>query len=208
MGKPILHSELTKAFFDLTRNGVLAEGAAFDFSEVAKVPSQENIKTASNQSAAMQAKPAGFKLGAKSLRELEGVDGQLVEIVRRAINLTTQDFQVFDGLRTAEEQKALVAKGASRTMDSKHLKGLAVDLVPIIGGVLKWDWDGCAKIAFAVDQAATQLGLANKIRWGGAWDRTLADYGGELRLYMREVELYKSRHAGKDFIDGPHFELI
>lgn len=37
---------------------------------------------------------------------------RLVEVVERAIELTTQDFSVTDGLRTQERQKELVASGA------------------------------------------------------------------------------------------------
>jgi len=58
-----------------------------------------------------------------------------------------------------------------------------------------------------MDQAATELGIAHLITWGGAWDRKLSDFGGNERAYQAEVEAYKIRHPGKDFIDGPHFEI-
>ena len=149
----------------------------------------------------------GFVFSQKSLRELQGVNSLLVKCVTNALlYYTTQDFMVFDGLRTEEEQRELVRRGASRTMNSKHLVGRAVDLVPIIGGVPKWDWTGCAKIAFAMDQAATELDIAHRITWGGAWDRTLADFGGSPDAYMEEVAAYRAR-TGKGFIDGPHFEI-
>src|SRR5690606_27957563 len=77
---------------------------------------------------------SGFVFGKYSLKELEGVKTELVLLARRALELSIQDFCVFDGLRTAKEQAALVAKGASQTMQSKHLKGLAIDLVPWING--------------------------------------------------------------------------
>lgn len=54
-----------------------------------------------------------YVLGAMSRAELKGVHPDLVRVVERAIQITTQDFSVHDGLRTAEEQKALVASGAS-----------------------------------------------------------------------------------------------
>lgn len=155
----------------------------------------------------------GFRFSVKSERELVGVHPMLVECTRDALfHYATQDFAAHDGLRTTAEQRQHVANGASRTMNSKHLRqsdgfGHAVDLVPWINGGLKWDWDGCAKIAYAMDQAATRLGIADKIVWGGAWDRTLADYGSNLDSYMEEVHAYKKRHPGPDFIDGPHFEI-
>ena len=159
-----------------------------------------NIPTANGKS--------GFVFGKSSLKELEGVKTELVLLARRALELSTQDFCVYDGLRTVKEQAAHVKAGTSKTMQSKHLQGLAIDLVPWINGKPTWDWDGCYKIACAADAAATEQGIAHKIRWGGAWDRTLADFGGDVSLYKKEVEAYAARHPGKDFIDGPHFEWV
>ena len=73
-----------------------------------------------------------FELSQRSLDRLQGVDERLVKIVSRAIQITDTDFGVIQGLRTEEEQKALVEKGASKTMKSKHLDGLAVDLMAYI----------------------------------------------------------------------------
>ena len=156
----------------------------------------------------------GFKLGQKSLLRLGDLTPLAFrETVTLAITLSEVDFTVFEVLRTLTRQQEMVRTGMSRTMNSKHLpdaggKSRAVDLVPWINGRAVWDWEGCYKIAHAMDQAATQLGCAAKIRWGGAWDRVLADFGGDLAAYRNEVELYKSRHPGKDFIDGPHFEWV
>lgn len=156
---------------------------------------------------------SGFVLGSKSKRELEGVHPILVKVVHRAIELTTQDFTVFDGVRTEAQQRNHVNQGTSKTMNSKHLRqrdgyAHAVDLVPWIKGLPKWDWEGCYKIAYAVDQAATEQGVAHLIRWGGAWDRTLDKFGGDPGAYAREVVAYANRNPGKDFLDGPHFELV
>jgi peptidoglycan LD-endopeptidase CwlK len=54
--------------------------------------------------------------------------------VGRVIKITTQDFRIQAGLRTRERQAELVARGASRTMYSRHLTGHAVDLVALGGG--------------------------------------------------------------------------
>lgn len=152
-----------------------------------------------------------YALGAASLHNLQGVIAPLVQCVHRAIALTEQDFTVYEGLRTVARQVVLVHQGFSKTMDSQHIPqsdgfGHAVDLVPWIQGHPVWDWDGCYKIAMAMDQAATELNVAPHIRWGGAWDRRLSDFGGSLSAYAGAVQLYKSRHAGPDFLDGPHFE--
>jgi peptidoglycan L-alanyl-D-glutamate endopeptidase CwlK len=152
-----------------------------------------------------------FRFGRKSLNEQKGVLPQLVEVSNLAIKYSTQDFMFHDGLRLPKEQEVMVARGASKTLKSKHLKqasgfGEAMDLVPVVGTLPKWDWDLIYPIVMAVDRAATELGYADSIVWGGAWDRRLADFGGDLTTYAAEVLAYTKRHAGKDFIDGPHFE--
>ncbi len=153
------------------------------------------------------ASPPRFALGSKSVAELSGVHPSLVAVVRRAIEITAVDFAVHDGLRTPLEQAALVVKGASKTQNSKHLPqhdgyGHAVDLVPVIGGKLRWEWQPIYAIATAVQQAAREQGV--RIRWGGVWDRALNDLGDDLKT---EVAVYCSRHPGPDFIDGPHYEI-
>ena len=57
-----------------------------------------------------------FTLSKKSLSKLEGVDNSLQNCVKRAIELTKIDFGVICGMRTPEEQQALVNKGASNTL--------------------------------------------------------------------------------------------
>ena len=83
-----------------------------------------------------------------------------------------------------------------------------MDCVAWSNGKFTWDWPYYWLIAHAMDNAATQLKCADRIRWGGAWDRRLSDFGGDADAYRKEVEAYKIRHPGKDFIDGPHFEWV
>ncbi len=156
---------------------------------------------------------SGFKFGRKSEAELVGVKPELVTLARVALQYSSQDFMIFDGLRTPEEQAEYVRKGMSRTLNSKHLKQAdgfshAIDCVPVVGTIPKWDWRLIYPVVRAVDRAATALGFADQIRWGGAWDRTLADFGGDELAYQREVEAYANRHPGRDFLDGPHFEWV
>jgi hypothetical protein len=75
-----------------------------------------------------------FKLSQRSLNNLKGVDERLQEVVHYAIGVSKIDFGVICGLRTVEEQKALVAKGASKTMNSKHLTGTRSTLWPTFPG--------------------------------------------------------------------------
>jgi len=154
-----------------------------------------------------------YVLGAKSRAELRGVHPDLVRVVERAIQITTQDFSVHDGLRTAEEQKALVAAGASQTMNSMHRPqadgfGHAVDLVPFVNGKMRWEWPGIYPIAAAVWQASRELGVS--IRWGGAWSNMADIKTGTPGAMKAAVDAYGAarRKLGKAaFTDGPHFEL-
>lgn len=146
-----------------------------------------------------------YKLGQASKKELQGVHPDLVAVVQRAIELTVQDFAVHDGIRTLAEQKKLVASGASQTLDSRHITGHAVDLVPYINGKLRWEWDPIYMIADAVRVAAQELGTP--IRWGGVWD---IDFTASSESPEDLVAQYVARRkaAGlRAFIDGPHFEL-
>jgi peptidoglycan L-alanyl-D-glutamate endopeptidase CwlK len=108
-----------------------------------------------------------FILSQKSLRRLEGVNPALVQVVRRAIQITPIDFIVVEGLRTKERQAYLVEKGASKTMNSRHLTGDAVDLAPIVDNKVSWDWKHFYPLAEAVKEAAKQVKV--EVEWGGDW---------------------------------------
>lgn len=146
-----------------------------------------------------------FKLGEKSLKELNGVHPDLIAVVKRAIELTVQDFAIHDGIRTLAEQQQLVQAGASQTLDSRHITGHAVDLVPYINGKLRWEWEPIYKIADAVRMAAKELGTP--IRWGGAWDVTLTDTDESPEDLVLDYTAQRKKVGKKAFIDGPHFEL-
>lgn len=146
-----------------------------------------------------------FKLGKRSLDELAGVQSDLVAVVHRAIELTPRDFAVHDGLRTAEEQRRLVASGAAQTLDSRHLTGHAVDLVPVVNGKLRWEWPPIYLIADAVRTAARELGVP--LRWGGAWDVDFTATSDSPEDLVHDY-VGRRRAAGlRAFIDGPHYEL-
>lgn len=145
-----------------------------------------------------------YQLSKKSLSKLEGVHDDLVRVVKRAIEITQVDFTVLEGVRSKARQAQLVASGASKTMDGRHLTGHAVDLAAYVAGSPRWDWPLYYKLAEAVQQAAKELNV--QIVWGGVWDRVLNQIGGpadEVAAYVQ-----RRRDLGKKaFIDGPHFEL-
>lgn len=117
-------------------------------------------------------------LSQRSRDKLKGVHPDLVKVIEKAIEISPLDFVVIEGLRTLDRQKQLVAKGASKTLNSRHLTGHAVDIAPIVDGEVRWDWPLYHKLAPAVKQAADELTIP--IVWGGDW---------------------------RSFPDGPHFEL-
>ena len=119
-----------------------------------------------------------YKLGIRSKQRLKGLHLDLVKVVERAIEITTVDFTVLEGLRDPMRQKKLKDAGASMTLNSRHITGHAVDLGAWVDGEVRWDWPLYHKIAAAMKEAAAELGVA--IVWGGDWSR---------------------------FKDGPHYEL-
>lgn len=111
-------------------------------------------------------------LSEKSRIKLEGAHPDLRKVIERAAALSSIDFTVLEVLRTVARQKELVAKGASKTMNSRHLPGpdgksRAVDIAPMDGGQVSWAWPLYHKLAPVIKQAAKDVGVA--IEWGGDW---------------------------------------
>lgn len=98
-----------------------------------------------------------FRFSKRSLTNLEGVHHDLVEVAHLALSMSPIDFVVIDGLRTIEEQRILVAKGKSKTMDSRHLTGHAIDVAAWMNGTISWDFGLYEKITDAFDMAAGRL---------------------------------------------------
>ena len=117
-------------------------------------------------------------LGPRSISRLADVHPDLVRVVRRAAAMSSLDFTVLEGLRTLPRQKQLLAQGATRTLNSRHLTGHAVDLAPMIGSTVSWDWPLYHRLAKIVKAAAEHEDVP--ITWGGDWE---------------------------NFKDGPHWEL-
>lgn len=148
-----------------------------------------------------------FELSLRSLDRLNGVDDSLVVVVKRAIELTTVDFGVSEGLRSVERQKELVAKGASKTMNSKHIDGLAVDLVAYIDGRVSFELNLYDNIADAMAAAAREYGVT--IRWGAAWHiDDIGKWEGNMEDAMNTYIDLRRSQGKRPFIDGPHFELM
>lgn len=119
------------------------------------------------------------KFTARSIKNMKGIHPDLRRVLDRALQDSPLDFVVIEGLRTKERQQQLVASKASRTLDSRHITGHAVDLMPLgPDGRGAFDWPLYNQLGPAVKAAAVAEGV--ELDWGGDW---------------------------KKFKDGPHFEL-
>jgi len=133
-----------------------------------------------------------YQLSERSLNNLKGVTPRLVAVVKRAIEITQQDFVVIEGLRSQARQDELWAQGRTKPgpivtwtkSASTHGTGRAVDIAPY-----PVDWSDTRKfdaIAAAMFAAAAEQGV--KLRWGADWDQDGIP-----------------RERGES--DSPHFEL-
>lgn len=119
-----------------------------------------------------------YSFGIKSVKKMTGVHPSLKKVLYRAIEITDVDFSIIEGVRTLERQKQLVASGASKTLNSRHLSGHAVDIAPYVEGEIRWDWPLYHRLAKVMKTAAKEIGVP--VEWGGDWIR---------------------------FKDGPHWQL-
>jgi len=121
------------------------------------------------------------KLNATSIARLRGVDPNLIALAKKAREISPIPFEITEGLRTKERQRYLVKTGKSRTMNSYHLRGKAMDFVAMPGGKVSWDLkDYKTVVEKAFKPAAKALGLTNKITYGLYW---------------------------KSIVDGPHVQI-
>ncbi len=106
-----------------------------------------------------------YKLGTRSLQNLSGVNPDMVAVVKRAIEITEVDFTVIEGIRHINRQRELLKAGKSTTLNSRHITGHAVDMVPY---PVDWeDLDRFELMAEAMKEAAEDLEIP--IVWGGDW---------------------------------------
>jgi len=147
-----------------------------------------------------------FKLSSRSMNRLDGVNTDLIAVCERAIELTRVDFGVTCGMRTLEEQKELLRTKRSQTLKSKHLEGLAVDVVAYFGSEVSWDINVYDDIADAFAEASRELDT--KVRWGGSWHiNDIGAYKGLMETAQNSYIDLRRAAGRRPFIDGPHFEL-
>lgn len=160
-----------------------------------------------------------YYLSQRSRENLLGVLPDLISVVSIAIGISTQDFGITArAVRTAEEQHALFLKGVTQkdgyTSKSNHQPwsdglGHAVDLTPYVSGFIIDDraWRLYPAIASAMSVAAKSLGMADRLMWGCNWIEPMGHYGSTIKDMTAAMERYKVEHPGRDFLDGPHFQM-
>jgi len=106
---------------------------------------------------------------------MNGVHTDLLRVLDDALQHSPHDFVVTEGLRSVSRQREMVRIGASKTMNSRHITGHAVDIYAWV------DMNSDGKVVFeemsnvhlltaisnAIKVSATKLGVP--IVWGGDW---------------------------------------
>lgn len=123
------------------------------------------------------------QLTVKEEKRLSSVHPDLEKVVRLAIKKLAKavpsiSIYVLEGIRTKARQEELFKAGATRTMNSRHLTGHAIDLGAYVNNKLRWDWPLYNVINAAMKEASEELNIP--IEWGGNW---------------------------RTFKDGPHYQL-
>lgn len=144
-----------------------------------------------------------YKLGIRSRLALRGVHPDLVRLTEAAVARSEVDFRVTEGVRPEARQAALYAAGASRTQNSRHLTGHAVDVAALVAGAVRWELNLYYQIAEAFRDASRDIGVP--VEWGACW-RLI----GKIDDLPAAVGDYVTRcraRGRKAFVDGPHFQL-
>ena len=128
---------------------------------------------------------------ARSLKNLTGIHPDLRRVMDRALQDAPFAFVVTEGLRTLERQKQLVAIGASKTLNSRHLRqadgfGHAFDFYAYV------DTNRDGKISFEeMSNVRLMIPIAEAIKKAAAAEKVAVTWGGDWRKFR----------------EYPHFEL-
>lgn len=131
------------------------------------------------------------RLDSQSVVNLADVDIRLAAVVLLASAryhnaFKTRRLRVTDGRRTMAEQERLVREGKSRSMNSAHLDGRAVDMAIIIDTRASWHLPFFQELDGFMQKAASDLGIDDGcLLWGGHWS-TLRD-GSHWQLMLPPI---------------------
>jgi len=111
----------------------------------------------------------------KQTEKLTGVNENLCRVVKKAAERATFDITVSEGLRTKERQQQLFNEGKSKTLNSKHITGMAVDLYPLQNGTI--NWNGFEALVNLMKQAAKELNIKITCGYDWGWDKPHYELG-------------------------------
>jgi len=168
-----------------------------------------------NQSV-VESKPrwvSSFAFARKSLTNMEDVYPPLVFLSSQALQLSRVDFACVTGALSDEQQEWLVQRGVSRTRYSPHQRNdsgysMAVELVPFINGRLNYNRQSIYQIVAAMYDASVRSLCPDKIRWHGALDMRLDDFGDSPEEFTANINLIVERHTDADSLDATRFEWV
>jgi peptidoglycan L-alanyl-D-glutamate endopeptidase CwlK len=101
------------------------------------------------------------------------------KIYRDIIVFNRLPIELFEGIRTQERQQWLFDQGYSKTLNSRHFDGSAVDFVYCVDGHWSWDNYTLHYIEF-LGKRVMEL-YPDKLVWGGSWITFVDKFHFELR---------------------------
>lgn len=111
-----------------------------------------------------------FTLSRADERKLVGLNKNLVALVHRVALVTPVPFIVVEGLRTKGRQRQLFAQRKTKTLNSKHIIGRAVDCAPMVNGVLSWWWHDFTPLVQCAKECASEMSLPMTFGYDWGWD--------------------------------------
>lgn len=121
----------------------------------------------------------GRPLPAASEKELAGVNVRLADFIRQLSIICPHPFVVTEGVRTKQRQRELVKSGASKTLNSPHLVGRAVDIAPQVSGGISWEWKHFTPIIECAKAHAVATGLPLTFGYDWGWDAPHIEIKGD-----------------------------
>lgn len=119
-----------------------------------------------------------YTFNERSLKNLVGVHEKMQSLMHSCIQTSPYNFIITEGLRSPTRQQKLVDEGKSKTLNSRHLTGHAIDLAILKDGKVVWDIQDYITLSKHIKAKAKEADIA--LVWGGDW---------------------------KTFVDGVHYEL-
>ena len=112
----------------------------------------------------------GRKLPDASERKLAGVNSRLANVIRTLSVVSPDPFIVTEGVRSRARQRVLYNQRKTKTLNSKHIIGRAVDIAPIVSGAVSWERKHFQPIIDCARRVAAEQGVALVFGYDWGWD--------------------------------------